>query len=112
MEHIDVPRLSDCRELANTGCRVRRVAPQELVGLIDGSASPLVLVAVVRPARGMPREVQVEVRREPSRPGRPTKNEVRYVSDLTLCLCRRLAVAQKLAQCPRRVPVRKPLACR
>lgn len=68
VEHIDTHRPSDRRELPNAGGRVGRVAPKELLSLIDGPARSLVLVAVVRLTHWTPREVQVEVRRKPSRP--------------------------------------------
>ena len=47
--------------------RVERVAAQEMVCALHGPTLALVLVAPVRLALGCPREVEVEVRREPRR---------------------------------------------
>ncbi len=53
------------RELVDARQRVERVAPQEVLGPLDGTAVAPVLVAPVLPTLRLLREVEVEVRRAP-----------------------------------------------
>ena len=64
--------------------RVDEVPVEELRRLLHGRALAAVLVAPVRLALGRAREVEVEVRRQPRRPGRAREHDAKDVGVLVL----------------------------